>query len=395
MRRIKLIKSTFMNERETKKKLCGFIKDSKMLTMGNECRKFEESFSRKQGRKYSVYVSNGSCANLLLIQTLMNIGRLKRGDEVFVSGLTWPTNIMPIIQLGLVPVLLGIELVSLNASSAMLKEQYLSHPNARALFLTNALGFCSDIENIREFCKEKNIIFLEDNCESLGSEYKGKKLGNFGLASTFSFFVGHHISTIEGGMICTDDLQLYENAKSSRSHGWTRNNSETFRQQKRAEHGINDFYDIYAFYDLAYNFRPTEINGFLGNQQIKYWDVIVRKREGNFKRFYDVTVRNPDIVKLDLKGLNVISNFGFPVVFKDKKNFEYYKVLFEENNVEIRPIISGDMRSQPFFKKHVLGDYICENLKFIHENGFYFGNNPEMNVEELGRICKLLESRNE
>ena len=389
MEKIKLIKSTFLNEKETKEKLCNFIKNSEILSMNKECEKFEEAFSKKQGRAYSVYVCNGSCANLLLIQAMINTGELKRGDKIFVSSLTWATNIMPIIQLGLIPVLLDVEKDTLNASSKRLEEGYINNPDAKGFFLTNALGFCSDIDKIKLFCEENNLIFLEDNCESLGSEYKGSKLGNFGIASTFSFFVGHHISTIEGGMICTDDEELYENLKLIRAHGWTRNNSHEFKEKKKDENNVNDFYNIYTFYDLAYNFRSTEINGFIGNQQINYWDEIVEKRENNFKQFHESTLDNDDIIKLNIKDMNIISNFGFPLLFKSKEIFEDYKKLFEENKIEIRPIIGGNVARQPFLKKYITNS-ICSNVESIHQNGFYFGNNPEMNQEEVNRITSLL-----
>lgn len=391
MDKIKLIKSTFLNEEETKKNLCDFIMDSEILSMSKECEKFEENFSKKQGRKYSIFVSNGSCANLLLIQSMLNMGRLKRGDKVFVSSLTWATNIMPIIQLGLIPVLLDIEESTLNMSSQALREGYEKDPDAKMLFLTNALGFCSDVDEIKKYCEDKNLIFLEDNCESLGSEYKGTKLGNFGLASTFSFFVGHHISTIEGGMICTDDENLYENLKLIRAHGWTRNNSEAFKKERRAENSINNFYDVYTFYDLAYNFRPTEINGFIGNQQIVYWDEIIRKRGNNFNRFYEAASNNKDIIKLNFKNMNIISNFGFPLLFKNKELFEKYKESFIKGAVEIRPIIAGNVANQPFFKKSVGVENVCPNAEKVHKNGFYFGNNSEMTEEEINFICSLLK----
>lgn len=394
MEKIKLIKSTFLDEKKTKNKLCDFIKNANILSMGSECQKFEEKFSKKQGRKYSVFVSNGSCANLLLIQSLRNVGKLKRGDEVFVSSLTWATNIMPIIQLGLKPILLDVEKETFNVSSKILKKAFLKNPNAKCLFLTNALGFCSDIDKIKEFCDKKNILFLEDNCESLGSEYKCIKLGNFGHASTFSFFVGHHISTIEGGMICTDDEKFYEILKMCRAHGWTRNNSPEFKEKMKANQNVNDFYNTYTFYDLAYNFRPTEINGFIGNVQIKYWDKIVKTREENFKQFYDATLNNNDIVKLKLTDMNIISNFGFPLLFKDKQTTEKYKQMFIDNQIEIRPIIGGDISSQPFLKKNIKNDNICLNANNIHTHGFYFGNNPEMNKREINRIKNLLKQQN-
>jgi len=190
---IKLQKSTFFNEEDTKKKLCEFIKQARFLSMGEECKKFEDNFSKKQGRKYSVFVNSGSSANLLLIQALLNINRFKKGDIVAVSALTWPTNIMPLIELGLQPILVDCEVDSLNISTRTLKDALEIQPNIKAFFLTNTLGLADDISEIAIFCSDKKIILLEDNCESLGSIIDGKLLGNFGLASTFSFFVGHHI----------------------------------------------------------------------------------------------------------------------------------------------------------------------------------------------------------
>jgi len=364
--------------------------DAKVLSMKTECEKFEQSFSQKQGRNYSVYVYNGSCANMLLIQALINMKKLNIGDKVFVSNLTWPTNVMPLIQLGLVPIFLDVELKSLNVSSSILKEAYQEFPDVKGLFLTNALGFCSDIDIIKDFCEDKGIIFFEDNCESLGSIYKNKRLGNYGYASTFSFFVGHHLSTIEGGMVCTDDEELYENLKMSRSHGWTRNNSEEFKEKMKEKNNVNSFYDIYTFYNLAYNFRPTEINGFIGNTQLKYWDEIVSNRERNFKKFNEAILKNKDIISLKLENIDIVSNFGMPLIFKTKELFEKYKKLFIENNIEIRPIIAGNIAEQPFMKGKVFYKTDTRNSDYIASNGFYFANNPELNKEEIERIISLL-----
>jgi len=384
---IKLIKSSFYNEKETKEKLCKFIKNADILSMNKECKKFEEKFSQYQKRKYSIFVTSGSSANLLLIQSLLNLGRLKKGNRVGVSALTWSTNIMPLIQLGLNPILIDCELNTVNVSLEKIKEREID-----ALFLTNALGFCSNIDEIEKYCEKKNILFLEDNCEAMGSKYKGKMLGNFGRASTFSFFVGHHLSTIEGGMICTDDKELYENLLISRIHGWGRNLPKEKQKELKEKNGITDFYNKYTFYDLAYNVRPCEINGFLGNIQIQYMDEIIKKRETNFKRINEIVKSNPDLFELDVDKLTVISNFGVPLIFKNKELFEKYKKRFENVGVEIRPIISGNMANQPFFKKYISQKRInCPNAEFIHKNGFYCGNNPEMTKEEINFICSLLK----
>lgn len=215
---IKLIKSTFYKERETKEKLIDFITTATQLSIGKECERFEASFSQYQNRKHCVFFNSGSSANLALIQALLNLGKLRVGDYVGFSAVTWATNPMPLIQLGLKAVPIDVELDSLNVSSKTLEAVIKKYP-LKALFITNLLGFCDDIDKIRQICNKNKIILLEDNCESLGTIYKGEKLGNYGFASTFSFFVGHHMSTIEGGAVCTNDEELAVMLTLVRAHG--------------------------------------------------------------------------------------------------------------------------------------------------------------------------------
>jgi CDP-6-deoxy-D-xylo-4-hexulose-3-dehydrase len=387
---IKLIKSTFFNEDSTKRELCEFIGRTKTLSMGEECRKFEENFSKKQGRKYSTFVNSGSSANLLLIQALLNLGALTKGDVVGISALTWSTNIMPLIQLGLQPFLVDCEKDSLNVSTRTLQNALEVQPDMKAFFITHTLGFAHDVEKIARLCKEKNIIFLEDNCEALGSAVVGKLLGNFGLASTFSFFVGHHLSTIEGGMVCTDDEVLHRALVIARSHGWDRHLPPDVQRELRKANGVDDFFAKYTFYDLGYNVRPTEINGFLGNVQLKYWDAIVQKREENFRRLHKAIEGNNELVALKVQHMEKISSFSIPVIVKDKNKVEQYKKRFTDREVEIRPMIAGNMARQPFFRKYVGNPGYQENAEFIHEHSFYFGNNPELTEEELALLEKLL-----
>lgn len=372
---IKLIKTSFYKEKETKRKLIKFIASADKLSMGEECLKFEKKFALKQKRKYAVAVSSGSMANLVLIQSLINLGLLKKGDKVGFSALTWATNVMPLIQLCLDPIALDCEKSNLNISSKILEEAYKKN-KFKVLFITNALGFCADLWTILKFCVKHNILLLEDNCEALGSELGGRLLGNFGTASTFSFFAGHHLSTIEGGMICTDVKPIYEMLVRTRAHGWDRASKS------------KSFYDAYTFYDLAYNAKPTDIQGFIGQIQVDYWDEIVQRREDNFNKFMSATMANLDIIPLKVRHMNKISNFAFPLVFNTK--CEKYKRLFLKNQIEIRPIIAGNIENQPFYKKYVKKRG-CPNAEFIHENGFYFGNNPEMTTEEIKILSNLCE----
>ena len=186
---IRLMKNSFYNESKTKAELVEFIMDADRFSMGDQCANFEKVFANWQGRDHALFVMNGSMANLVLIQALLNMGKLSPGDKVGFSAVTWSTNVMPLIQLGLEPVPVDCELETLNISSAEL-EKTMAHTPLKALFITNALGFSDDLDKIVELCEANDILLIEDNCESMGSELNQKKLGNFGLASTFSTFVG-------------------------------------------------------------------------------------------------------------------------------------------------------------------------------------------------------------
>ena len=389
---IKLIKSTFYKESDTKEKLSKFIMSSEKLSIGEQCKKFEKNFALYQGRKYCVFVNSGSSANLALIQALLNLDKIKKGDSVGFSALTWSTNVMPIIQLGLKTVPIDIELDTLNVSSKKLLDVIKKYP-IKILFLTNLLGFCDDIDEIKRICDERRIILIEDNCESLGTVYKGKKLGNFGVASTFSFYVGHHLSTIEGGAICTDDEELETMLQLVRAHGWDRNLTEKKQLKIRLEHNVNStFYSRYTFYDLGYNLRTTEINGFIGNTQLGYIDEIIRKRRDNFftmaKPIYERTDRYYPI-KYD--HIDFLSNFAVPVICRSQAIRD--KLVKKcRNKIEIRPIVGGDMTAQPFFSKympyfmHVIKN---SNANVVHKQGLYFGNNPDLTKKEMLEIIKI------
>lgn len=393
---IKLIKSTFYKEKDTKKKLCTFINKSEQLSMGSECNKFETDFAFYQGRKHCVFLNSGSSANLAIIQALLNAGKIKRNDLVGFSALTWSTNVMPLIQLGLRAIPIDIELDTLNVSSRKLLS-ILEKYNIKMLFLTNLLGFCDDIDEIKKICRKKKIVLIEDNCESLGTVYRGEKLGNYGLASTFSFYVGHHMSTIEGGAVCTDNEELSSMLNIVRAHGWDRNLSLENQSKIRDKFQVNStFYSRYTFYDLGYNLRPTEIAGFLGNSQLIYLDEIINKRQQNFKQMAVPIYQKTDkYYPIRFSHIDFLSNFAVPIFCKSQKIRDDL-VAKCEGKIEIRPIVGGDMTRQPFFNKYekefsdLLGD---SNAKLIHEQGLYFGNNPELTEEEkeliINIFCKL------
>lgn len=392
---IPLIRSTFYKEKEIKKRLIDFISRADKLSFGEECEKFEKNFAKWQGRKYCIFLNSGSSANLGIIQALLNLGRIKKGEMVAFSALTWSTNVMPLIELGLKPIPVDVELTTLNISSKTFVEVIKKFP-IKLLFITNLLGFCHNIDEIRKICRKEKIILLEDNCESLGTIYKGKKLGNFGTASTFSFYVGHHMSTIEGGAICTDDEEIAAMVQIVRAHGWDRNLSPLKQKQIRNSYKVNStFYSRYTFYDLGYNLRSTEINGFIGNTQLQYLDEIIRKRSENFLIFSSSLYKQSDkYYEIVHNHIEFLSSFAIPLICKSKKIRDYFAEKCKDK-IEIRPIVGGDITRQPFYKKYMSGFFSRKeksNASLIHDQGLYFGNNPELTKKEIFEIINLFSS---
>lgn len=390
---IKLIKSTFHNEEKTKQQLIDFIGKAEVLSFGPECIKFEDTFAKWQGTKHCVFVNSGSSANLAVAQAMLNLGKIKHGEAVGVSALTWSTNVMPFIQLGLEVVPIDVELNTLNISSKKFAE-VLDENNIKLLFITNLLGFCDDIDAIKKICDEKGIILLEDNCESLGTVYKGTKLGNYGEAGTFSFYVGHHMSTIEGGAICTNDDELADMLRLVRAHGWDRNLAEKQQQEIRDKHNVNStFYSRYTFYDLGYNLRPTEINGFIGNTQVPYLDEIIDTRRRTFEKVAkEIYAQTDRFYPIHYDHLDLVSNFAVPVICKTKEIRDEL-VAMCDGKVELRPVVGGDMTKQPFFSKYEAATLTDSNAGLIHEQGLYFGNNPELTDEEIETIIDIFTQK--
>lgn len=389
---IKLIKSTFYNEANTARQLSAFVREAPQLSFGPRCEEFERMFAAYQGRRHCVFVNSGSSANLALIQALRNVGRLNHEDKVGFSAVTWSTNVMPLVQLGLAPVPVDVALDTLNVSPATLAKS-LTHAPLQALFLTHALGLCDDLVSLVDLCEREGILLIEDTCEALGSIYQGRRLGNFGLASTFSFYVGHHLSTIEGGAVCTDDDELAIMLRIVRAHGWDRNLPEGEQRSLRQNHPLNSlFASRYTFYDLGFNLRPTEVAGFLGTVQLPYLPEIVQKRNMNWRRLAPALYgQDSRYYPVRYDHIDLVSNFAWPVVCRTREERDQLVAACNER-IEIRPIVGGNIARQPFFRKYVaapadLGQN--SNADLIHNQGLYFGNNPDLTEEELRELQRV------
>lgn len=389
---IPLMKNAFLHEEETKKALSEFIIQAKRLSMDAKCKEFEVAFAKKQGIKHAVLFNSGGSANLAILQAAKNLGLLKDGDKVGFSALTWSTNIMPIIQLGMAPVAIDCDPSTLNSMSSNLLETIRAH-EIRAFFITNVLGFAGDLNEIKKICDKNNILLFEDNCESLGTELPDGKTGNFGLASSFSFFVSHHMSTIEGGMAITNDEEFAEMLRIVRANGWDRNLEPAQQEKWRKKYNIeSEFYSKYTFFDLGFNLRPTEITGFLGLFQMQFLDANLEKREENHLRLEKKLRGNPDFVMLNRSHIKKFSPFAFVITCKTPELKEKYLARFVEAGIEVRPIIAGNMQNQPFYKKYVKDIVAVPGAEFLHNNAFYCGNYPELTEEDLTTITNCLSS---
>tara|TARA_B100000674_G_C37928688_1_gene956840 strand:- start:10 stop:1173 length:1164 start_codon:yes stop_codon:yes gene_type:complete len=385
------MKNAFLNEQEVRKKLSQFILQCDRFSMGKLCHQFELEFANYQGSKHAVLFNSGSSANLAILQTYLNLGKLKKGDQVGFSALTWSTNAMPIIQLGMEPVPIDCDPSTLNCMSTNLRNS-LKDFNLKAFFATNVLGFCGDLKNIQNLCDEKNILFIEDNCESLGTITNGKKTGSFGEAASFSFYVAHHMSTIEGGMVCTQDEEVDTMLRMVRAHGWDRNLPEKTRRTLHMKHKLESkFKANYTFYDLGYNLRPTEITGFLGLNQLQYLEKSNSYRHKTYKLLSETMQNNEDLRPPDYKHIDFLSCFATPVISRTNKLRDYYINRFQEAKIEIRPIIAGNIQNQPFFRKYIGSSHQLLGADHLDQNGFYCGLYPDITEEELQVIQSCLD----
>jgi CDP-6-deoxy-D-xylo-4-hexulose-3-dehydrase len=387
---IPLMKNAFLNENETKQALAKFIQGPHRLSMSEKCSEFERKFATFQNMSDAVLFNSGGSANLAMLQALKNTGKLNANDKIGFSALTWSTNVMPILQLGMIPVPVDCHSDTLNIMSLSLIER-LEKVELKALFLTNALGFAGDLDNIKKICDDQDIILIEDNCEALGTELPSGKTGTFGTMSSFSFFVAHHMSTIEGGMVCTDDPDLAENLRVVRANGWDRNLNRPQQQKWRKKYNIHsDFDGKYAFYDLGYNIRPTEITGFLGCYQLQFLEENISVREKNYIELESKVIENNELVLLNRDHISRLSSFAFPVVCKTTELRKKYRSKFTEAQVEIRPMIAGNIQEQPFYKKYVKTFYDLPETERIHKCGFYSGNYPDLTESDLQTLSNCL-----
>ena len=353
------------------------------LTKGELTTQLEEKWSKWLGVKNTVFCNSGSSANLLMLWALVEAGRISRDSKIVVPSVAWATDLSPVIQLGMTPILCDSNLEDLSVDLDHL-ENIFKETKPEVLLLVSVLGLVPKMGMIKALCDKYNVILLEDTCESMGSEWGAKKLGTFGLMSSFSTYFGHHISTIEGGFVSTNDKELYEVLKSIRSHGWDRDADSEYSKQLRNKWKTSNFDALYTFYHSGFNLRSTDLQAFIGLGQIDKLDNICKKRNKNFKIYQEeLDGVSPNIIE---RGF--ISNFAYPIIHEYR---DAMVARLQKENIEVRPMICGSMGTQPFYVKNY-GRKSLPNSSVIDKYGFYVPNHPELKREDILKITNIIKN---
>jgi CDP-6-deoxy-D-xylo-4-hexulose-3-dehydrase len=362
------------------------------VTMGQQVRKFEQQYADYSGTDYAVMSNSGSSANLLAVAALANHAtdnNLKPGDEVIVPALSWSTTVWPLIQYNLKPVFVDCDPATFNFDLEQLESAI--GPKTKAVMLVHVYGNPCDMDRLMDICQRHNLQLIEDTCESMGASYKGKKVGSFGRAGTFSTYFSHHITTLEGGLTVTDDFELAETMRVLRAHGWSR---EADQHQKY----IDQYPHIdprFIFINLGYNLRPTEVQGAMGQKQLPKLDDIVNKRRANvsayrkafekYAEFFDFQDETPGAY---------CSWFGFSFILKDNVPFGLKDItgFLKSCNIENRPIIAGNIARHPVmehYEHRIVGD--LKNCDRIMQRGFAIGCHQDLCEASRGYVIQCLD----
>ncbi len=361
-----------------------------MYTMGEGVKQFENDFSNFVDSKYAVMVNSGSSANLIAVAAMFYAKnpKLKRGDEVIVPAVSWSTTYYPLYQYGLKLKFVDVDLHTLNFDLDQLKLAITD--TTKMILAVNLLGNPNNFDAINTIIGSRDIILMEDNCESMGAEFKGKQTGTFGLVGTFSTFFSHHMATMEGGLIVTDDEEMYHVTVCLRAHGWTRHLP---KENKISNKSDNWFEESFRFLLPGYNVRPVEMSGVIGVEQLKKLPSFLDQRRKNAELFVSLFKDNKDFYIQ--KDIDNSSWFGFSFIIKPESKLNRSDIVkaLEENHIDCRPIVTGD-----FTKNEVLKYFDCEifgemkNAQYLDKNGFFVGNHQIDLTEEIKHLYKVLTS---
>ena len=358
-------------------------------TMWNKTREFEKMFGEKYGGE-AIMVNSGSSADLLISFAVSEKsgGPLPFGSEILVPSVTWPTHLWSLIMAGFKVKLIDIDPETLNFDLEDLKRNITK--DTRGIFIVHLLGNMGDMQGLKEICTEKNLVLMEDCCEALGSKFADQPAGTFGLASSFSFFFSHHLVTMEGGMILTNDKEFAKKCRLLRAHGWER---EINSSVGVSSDGIDQ---RFKFVTWGFNVRPTEIQAGFGIEQIKKMDLFEVARDKNAEILNDCILRNRKFLStMKVQEQVKCSWFAFPIIVN--KNAPFARLDFanflDKNGVETRPVVAGNLAKQPAILHYPEISFdVLEGADLIHERGLYIGINPTTELNNLLRVIDLIDS---
>jgi dTDP-4-amino-4,6-dideoxygalactose transaminase len=366
--------------------------DSNMFTMGKEVAQYEKDFAKFFGSKHALMVSSGSTANLLMIAALFFTKnsklKLKRGDEIIVPAVSWSTTYFPLQQYGLKVIFVDIDRNTLNMDLTKLEAAITD--KTKAILSVNLLGNPNDFTRMNEIISGRDIFILEDNCESMGATLDGKQAGTFGVMGTFSSFFSHHIATMEGGCVVTDDEEIYHILLCIRAHGWTRNLPKF--NKVTGEKSDDPFEEAFKFVLPGYNVRPLEMSGALGIEQLKKLPDFINTRQKNAKLFQSLFSDHPFIDIQQETGLS--SWFGFSLILKENAPYDRAELvkLLTENGIECRPIVTGNFLKNTevleYFDYEVAGT--LEAADYLDKHGLFVGNHQNDIEKEIKLLAEVL-----
>lgn len=376
-----------------------FALTTKKFTQGEQVEAFEKEWSQWLGARRSLFVSSGSTANMLMVAAVMERYGIKKGDKVLLPACTWMTNVAPPMQLGLVPIFCDISLYNFSFNEEILESLSLSHPDIKLIFVSHLLGFPG---TEKEFLKElwPKAVILDDVCESHGARINhNEKVGSFSTGASFSFYFGHHMSTIEGGMVSTSDSDLYDLMKMKRSHGLSRNSWNHLQYAK--DNWLID--PQFIFVTDGFNFRNHEICAVLGRRQLKRLDSMIDQRKTNYRIFYDNLFKHSDVFHVPewhtnkRKGiydhLEFNSSFCLPFICKTHEGYNNLKNILKENKIEYRPVVGGNLLDQPFLSKYRGESRFMVNADIVHTRGLYIGNNHMVKESDVIELWEKIDDK--
>jgi len=387
------MKKTAFRERDLMEGIKAIVNEN--VTMSKITEKFEKTFSKKLKTQYSSMVNSGSSANLLAFQCLINPyrkKRLKKGDEILIPSVCWPTSLWPIIQSGLKPIFVEVDKETLNINLKDLEKKISN--KTKALMLIHILGISTNMEKLMRIIKRKKIILIEDTCEAIGAKYKNKFLGTFGDFSTFSFYFSHQISSVEGGMISCKSKDDANTIKSLRGHGWAKDVSN----RKKLERQYKNIDKRYLFINSGFNFRPTDIQAAIGLSQFKSLNNFIEIKKINRNKIIRELISDKrwnNQVNFIEKNKNIKPSwFGLAMLIN--KKFKHHKNLIlnrlDRMGIENRPILGGNFLKQPAVLKYNIKQKSKDfpNANYVHEHGFLVGlNNKILNKTETKKFANI------